>query len=512
MQSILARVAELGGSYAVREVEYLDQDFTAEFAAFYSKVFKRHTKICQRFHFFVADLDALQSEPDPRVIAETLELLSTEEKYLGFMVVRPVPHAPVGRSVLAAPKSPDKMKSNLLVRAVYETHLLGATLRVTGVPLVQQDSRIGACAQASIWIAGRHFHTKHRGGWYSSPDITEEASKPTDNILSRSLPAGSGFLSIDNMVRALRAMGREPFAYIAEEIDTKSFPARVRWPKSIRPSDVIHRYVDSGIPVILGLVPWEREHAVGHAIVAVGHTIKELSTTLPDLPTRASFCEAFLVNDDQRGAALRMPLLNGSQVAETPYSVDQHVWYLLIPLPKKVFLPAESAERVAWDLLRRFPTNVDAVKDLPQFKVGLACAAHQNNFITAIRANEIVSRTYLTFGWKYRRRTLRNICSNVVKNVVMGHELPRYVWVTEFGTLKKLNHLEPRDRRIAAHVVTDATSSDFWNGNLIAHFPGMITRWHHDPENIFGDYKFSTIPIPDDQDYYPKVRGLDMPV
>jgi hypothetical protein len=67
---------------------------------------------------------------------------------------------------------------------------------------MQQDSRIATCAQASIWMAGRHFYSRHRGLWYSTVEVHEAATRVTDSMLSQALPAGSGGLAIDHIVRA----------------------------------------------------------------------------------------------------------------------------------------------------------------------------------------------------------------------------------------------------------------------------------------------------------------------
>src|SRR5687768_7764092 len=118
--------------------------------------------------FFSCDLQLVFAKTNPEELSVELEKLGRTGHYLGYTVIRPVGHAPVGRTVIAPPASPPEMRSNVLVRSTFECHLLGASFAVTGMPLVQQDSRIGACAQAAIWMAGRHFHNKHRGRWFSS--------------------------------------------------------------------------------------------------------------------------------------------------------------------------------------------------------------------------------------------------------------------------------------------------------------------------------------------------------
>ncbi|MGE0119382.1 MAG: hypothetical protein AB7S71_08185 [Dongiaceae bacterium] len=495
---------KLNAQSAVIENEYLDQDFSAEFSRFYSTVFRRFSKVCRRLHFFSEDIGATLRLNDPQKLSDSLQDIGNRS-YLGFAVVRPLRHAPLGRTVLVAPISPSDRRSKLLVRASYSVHLLGAELRVEGFPYVQQDSRISSCAQATIWMAGRHFYTKHKGPWFATVDISEAASQPTDTTLAQSLPAGSGGLNTNNMVRALRAMGREPLSYLAK-IDNSGAPPKIDWGSKLRPHEIIARYVDSGVPVILGIAPWEIDQTLWHAVVAIGHTTRTLDSQsgLPDHPTRAEFLDAFLVNDDQRGVSLRMPIV--ASAGDTPYSLE-NVGYLIVPLPKKVFINAESAERIAWQLVdANFQSIWSQLK--AQFAAQIAsCVQDGDDFLSKISRGELVARTYLTFGWKYKARILRNCVSDVVKRVASRHEFPKFVWVTEFGSVDALNKLEAKDRLIISHSVIDATSSNYWEAACLFHAPGFVIRWFSDPKNPTGDLTYEVSIVPDNPGYQPKIRG-----
>jgi hypothetical protein len=504
LNAILTQLRELGAKSVVIEARYYDRDFSAEFSAFYSKVFTPYSKSCRRFHFFNVDLSAVLAGA-PTQIAAKLEEISEHHDYLGFIVVRPIEHAPIGRAVMGAPKSPPDSHSDILVRSRFDTHVLGATLSVVGAPFTQQDSRIAACAQASIWMACRHFFSRHGGPWISTADITDAASKPTDHVLSSALPAGSAGLTVDNMLRALRAAGREPLIYGAQ-FDQAS--QHFAWPAAMQPHTVIDRYIDSGIPVIIGLLPWQPNVTIWHAVTAVGHNVgAKLHPTSPSgTHTRADFCQYFLVNDDQRGIGLRMPLRPGLPHEQTPYSIKDVV-YLIIPLPSKVYIPAESAERLAWDFLDRYCTEWPALRQAYQSKLG-ASAMMGDDFVQAKTGKKIVARTYLTYGWRYRQRMIKNTCSDTIKEVALKAHLPRYVWVTEFGTESSFSHVDGDAIRVLAHAVSDATSSNFEEARCIVHAPGFIWHWRHDgnaqPYARSVDVMYL---ISDDHAYKMKVRG-----
>lgn len=437
-----------------------------------------------------------------------LEQACQNGHYLGFLVVRPLSSAPIGRALLVPPKQNVSPGSHLLVKARYEAHPLGSLIDVGGAPFLQQDSRVSACAHASIWVSSRHFHTKHREGWFSTVDIAEKASTPTDITLAQSLPSGSGGLGLNNMIRALRSVGREPIVYIGEQPNNSDYPPFV-WPNERKPEEIINRYVDSGIPVILGLVPFDLSQGEGHAVVCVGHVHKKINhdINLTDRPTRSIFCGSFLVHDDQRGVYLSMPVNRAQHVSsainmKTPYNVEDHVFSIIVPLPGKVYIKGEIAELIAWNLIENY-TNI--WPSIRRDFVGNSLLGQ--DVIEAQLGNQIVARTYLTHGWKYKRRVMQNVCSGKLKESVESLELPRFVWVTEFGNIRRLNSLSARERKIFGHVVVDASTSEHWgNGPLVFHAPGIVLVWKHDLGNEYGPYNTSNTLIPNDCEYYPKMR------
>lgn len=505
---ILADARSHGAVSVLIEEDYLDRDFTSEFSAFYSTVFKRYSKLCRRFHFFSVNVEPIIVNPDAQKVAEGLSKISEDGHYIGYIVTRPVAHAPLGRVVFRAPVSPTGMQSDLLVRSEFHAHVLGGVLKVRGVAFTQQDSRIGACAQASIWMAARHFYSKHHGTqWFSTVDITEAGSKLTDQILSRSLPAGSGGLSIDNMLRALRGLGQETFLYFGKYEVKQKKPSKVNWSPTLPPKAIIERYIDSGIPVILVLCPWDAKQEQFHAILATGHTVRLLDkkTILPVNPTRAEFARYFLVNDDQRGSNLRMACEPDDPLAETPYNLS-HVTHIVLPLPGKVFTPAETAEKRAWGTLRYYEGEWPKLRETHAKEIENSIAAG-DNFVKKIASNEVIARTYLTYGWRYKERLIRNSCSDTIKSVVLPLDLPRFVWVTEFGTRESFNHLDENAISIFGHAVIDATSSPHWEGRILFHAPGFLWKWVYDPVSKSDNIREALICIPNEHPYKMKIRG-----
>lgn len=463
-RNIYGSLSGAGAASFLVENSHTDRDFSASYSAFYASLFAPYQKLCRRVHFFAKDLSPLlMSGADAVALSDGIQAL--QDDYLGFIVLRPLRHAPVGISVLSS-RHLLGAQAEITVHAKFHVHLLGAELMVTGSPLTQQDTRIGACAQAAIWCVGRHFHARHGGAWFSMPDISAMALKPTDAIISQSLPAGSAFLTADNMVRALRGMDRHPVIYVKE-------PGGWATP----PEDIIYRYLDSGIPVILAL--HDSENGVGHAVVAVGHEL-DPNVDVSDLgenPTLARGISHFYVMDDQRGPYRRLPKLEAARTDSFPWTLEKNCVHIIVPLPEKVFMPGEWPDLLARDVLK----NLLSQRDVALAEIGAASLSDDQKdreFEAASLGKDVVGRTYLTHGWKYRARALRNALSEPLKLALLQHRLPRFVWVTEFTKATDSFAADPCAKRVLAHVVHDATGSQFWSSTLVADVPGLGALWN----------------------------------
>jgi hypothetical protein len=500
IDSLLTFLRVSGAASCVIEGLYVDRDFSASFSAFYSTLFRPYQKYCRRLHFFQGDVGELRENPDPTKVTELLE--TNREGYLGYVVLRPLAHAPISNAKLAANLLCPNPTQEVSVRAKRNIHVLGTSLEISGFPLSQQDTRVGACAQATIWMAGRHFHDKHGAPWFSMPDITASALRPTDSAITRSLPAGSDYLTTDNMVRALRAMGRHPVFYAPNVVDDQK-----EW--GFRPTDVIYRYVDSGIPVILGMeVPGS---SVGHAVVAIGteRYNQPPSSDLPHKATQSDFLTHFLVNDDQRGAFLRLPLREANVSEEYPFCVARDLVFLIVPLPSKVFMTAEVAETIAWDCMAQVGAQLRTMMEQGFQPPGQSAWNPCPAFYEALANTPLVARTYLTYGWRYKARTLKNTVSDALKQQLLLRDFPRYVWVTEFSLPNESVDHDPCKRKVRAHVVNDATGSRFWESTLVLDIPGVEIFWDFNPSQPGAKPQQSVLYVPDCDGYFPKVRGID---
>ncbi|HEU4385589.1 MAG TPA: hypothetical protein VFR85_19040, partial [Anaeromyxobacteraceae bacterium] len=242
----LARYAErLHAAAVVREEVYVDRHYMDEHAAYYSRMLTPPPHTVRRFHLFEHELtqdglaallnEALTSSEARQHVEEALT-----DKYLGFVSIRPIPAAPVGRTVLRTLNEPGAQRE-IWALSPYDVHLANLRLCVQGLAFEQQDVAVGACATASVWSALSRV-AKHEG--MRAPTPAEVSAAASRHVLphGRGMPAASG-LTLGQMCEAIRSVGFAPEAM------------RPRMPEIFLLA--VHTYLLSGIPVVLGL--WNDE-------------------------------------------------------------------------------------------------------------------------------------------------------------------------------------------------------------------------------------------------------------
>lgn len=486
-QQLITHVRSLGAKFAILEKPYTDHDYSADFLSFYAAAFKTYPRFTERLHFFTEDVSAIFSMP----LGDQADALAEHPGYLGFVVVRPIKQGPIGRTVLRFPKLDGDLVVRPAARASFKVHLYGADLKVAAAPFIQQDTRVGACAQAAIWMANRPLHERHgRCGWHPISDITRLATTPTDQDLSKSLPAGSSGLSPLHITRALRAMGHQPYCdiFLKDDEGEHSKTCATDTEKSVAevsPGPSIVRYLDSGLPVILGMSAFEPGQP-GHAITAVGY-VETRGKSVRESDTYDSFVRAIVVHDDQRGPYLLMPMTTADiehlpqdrliKVDGVPICVENAVTHIFVPLSPRVFLIADHADIVAKFFL------LDYAKKLASFtakQIGGADKAAESSleeFAKAVEDGRIVRRTYLTTAGRYRHHLAKSDLHEDAKIETITRTLPHFVWVTELLYRDAEQREEDAARPIIGHIVMNATSStDPDNDLLIAHLPYLLVQ------------------------------------
>ncbi|MCC0000320.1 MAG: hypothetical protein H6870_15320 [Methylobacteriaceae bacterium] len=477
--ALVDHVLSLGAGYAVIEEPYVDKDYSADYLNFYAAAFRNYPRHTKRIHLFAKSV-----EPALRLPMAEQQTALEEAGYLGFVVVRPIAQGPIGRTILKFPSLGPDLLVRSTVRATFNVHLLGSRLELTGAaPFIQQDERLGSCAQASIWMAARQVHERHgRTPWHSIADITALATTPTDADLSQHLPAGSGGLNPIHIIRALRAMGHQPlFDFFLTESESGSEDA-VEVRREAGRSIV--RYLDSGLPVIVALA--DVGEKVGHAITAVGY-VEARGAACRASHGYDAFVRAIVVHDDQRGPYRLMPLTHddvGSLpkdrlliYSDKPLTVEDAASHIFVPLPSRVFLRADRADTVVRDFLESYVEQVGGAMLLRIDGVVPDAALAVKDFYALVTSGRLIRRTYLTTAGRYRHHLARADLAEEIKTELLVRRLPHFVWVTELISPDCPPPEGDDARNIIGHMVVNATSSadsDF--DLLMAHMPHVLVH------------------------------------
>jgi len=448
----LQHVERLECKSVILQTGVQDPDYTAEYHAFHGRLFSDVPRCCMRLHFFTR---GWKKEKD--VLAAIDE--ATSEDYLGFITLRPIPSSPVGATIL---RPPQENTHFLLSKDNFEVHLTGKTFSVNGTPFMQQDNAVGACAQASIWMALRTLRRREGLAAHDPAQITSAATRFL--VRGRTLPNREG-LQIDQMMEAVRSAGYSPNLL------------RFRDPNDAPSQDVmydirckLYPYIESEVPVIVAIAS---EKVGGHAVVLIGHgwdVAPPILLTLSEgeITTAASWASPFFVHNDNAGPYLPLP----DQGADEEYSLDK-VCYAIPLLPANVYLSAEEAEEASIKLFKEIKPE----------------------------GQNFVIRTFLQERYKFREYVCTSSMNNEVKTYYRLKELPRRIWVTEINELDDYgNKAITKSTKRVGEIIIDPTGEPDQTPFLSAHIKGFILDKNHRSKQI------EAIPIKGDRAYSPLFR------
>lgn len=443
----ISHLVALKVRFAIIQREVNDPDFEAEHDSYYSKWTSFVPRRCKRIHFFSADVE---DGPVLKVIDALHEKSTDAPIYCGFVTLRPLQNTPQAATILSPILYPNG-HSFIVARDTFDVNLAGRKFYVTGTPFFQQDNAVGACAQASIWMALRTLRRKSGQNAHSPAEITEAATRFL--VRGRTLPNRTG-LSIEQIVEAIRQSGYAPHFLSLKHSPHE--PASSEEIMSIRRK--VYPYVESGIPVLLGVMPKNQE---GHAILVIGHdwekhphellqldhkengNIWRIPTAtgkgIVDLVDASSWINHFYVHNDNTGPYI--PLLN-TEPSLHGYKLDDA--FFAVPfLHKDVLMDAEEAQLACYKIFVMCLGN--AVDKLPR----------------------LVFRVYMQSRADFRESVMASCLDEPAKEYYRMKWLPKRVWVAEVNIFQDYE-LAPEGKNLRVAEILLDPSSDPQNANFLS--------------------------------------------
>jgi hypothetical protein len=451
---------------AVFEEGYVDQDYQDELAVFYSKAFKDYSHRCTRIHFFRAAIPTGGNKP-------ITDFSPYANDYLGFMVLRPTDLQRVGRTYLAVPIA-DPNTEFVTCLAPFKAHILGHEFTISAMPFIQQDTQVGACAQACLWMVARYMSRRFGHREFLPGEINQCAKSRM--ALGRHYPAETG-LTFGQMLDALQAMFLSSISYQKSILDDshkhieKAYPitadltanadayvAQLDRQRTAKLADIAYRYIESGLPVIFA--------TSNHAIVGIGHKYDPTVAATVAIQRIPSF----YVNNDNVGPYIEMPLIG--PVADT-ITFDQ-IQLVIVVVPSEATLSGEEAERMVVEHIDRLlMAKADDAKPETLFDVLSRYRAD-----LAVPLAQLEYRTYLARSVEFQREIRADVAGGyfdaVVGDNLLQLDYPKYIWITEVSAAIFLNQPTKLDRRCLGRVIVDSTAPARTRGVIATHFADLL--------------------------------------
>ena len=304
-------ISDLRAKIVLREPNYFDRDYLAEFASFYSVSSKGYPNICERLHFFSEKISRrtliAASGGSPKAQNRL------QDAYLGFIVKRPIPAAPLGRTVLkwypddfaeTTPRVPASSRKNFV-------HIAGVELYVEGLAWQQQDSGVGACATVSLWsmLQSSAFDDHH--AIPTTADITQAAHK-RHSFGTRMFPS-KGL----NIIQVYEVINERDLVPLITEGDVKDTHGRTIGFSKDRFASTCAAFIRSGYPVLIVGRLRTSGGEEGHAICNVGFRSRIPSAGDPSIPDLAESNLKFLyVHDDNLGPNVRVKIDEDTKIIQ----------------------------------------------------------------------------------------------------------------------------------------------------------------------------------------------------
>jgi hypothetical protein len=340
--------ADLRPTVLVVERDYVDRHYLEEYTGYYATTLRPPTARTTRIHLFSAPLNDFDVEQWVAVAAHCREGLreAAQQCYLGFIGVRPIPDAPIGRTLLRA--YADKPATTR-----HTVHLAGVDLQVAALPFQQQERAVGACATTAIWSA---LARVMRADGHRAPTpwaVTAAATRHT--VTGRALPANAG-LDLGQMLAAIQHFGYSPHVLKLEDGKPGDFLLAIK------------AYVRSGIPVVLRVHPPNDD---AHAVTVAGfrecdaeEPVEDIRMPLGERELRSRGLSRVFLHDDRLGPYARAKwIVKGDQSTAKLYvrlepgepgyerfCCDASVWQAIVPLYPKLRLSAEDLIAFAAEL------------------------------------------------------------------------------------------------------------------------------------------------------------------
>ena len=435
---------------------YVDSIYRDEYYSFFSKKHFGISRNTKRLIFIKNTHGQKELLSDDEEIHDRIE-----NDLIGMVVIKPT--QTLGRTLI----DPFKLKlPSCYVRTTkFEMSVYGKIYSLNAFPFSGQDSEVMTCAEVNIWQIREYFGNRYKNYRTILPSEMFESVMDTSDV--RLLPSDG--LTVEQESHVFMKCGLAPKIYYkrSEYDDGEFMKSYEQYRRAPNFEEILHFYVESGIPVLINLREKGNKEGDNHCITCIGHALKEnigknYIGERDDFLSRMQTTKKYLIDNDDKTEYNRLNLIgswvncSGYVILEdhsSPYqikslddlkfsekenAIEYEIESFVVPLYKHVFMAAEDAYEIAVDLLDRS-------------YYGVVEGLNRNGLNPPY---ELVIRLFLTTSKSYKNFRINSAVTENEKVFYSQIALPKFIWVCEYGTSKTyMNH------KILGEIVLDATSA-----------------------------------------------------
>jgi hypothetical protein len=402
--------------YCVIEYPYVDKVYRDSFYHYYSSKHFTYQRDCIRIALFDGEItfnDFLTPENHDKL----------KKNFLGFFVIRPTINAIHGRSMI----SPLAFENQdfQICRCKTSCLVYGVKLEVEGFPFSSQDGETIRCAETTIWALMEYFGNRYAE---YSPALPAKIHKALERFsYERQLPSNG--LTMDQVSFALKEFGFGTRIYSMDAYQDELY-------------GIIDNYIESGIPVLLGL---QNEEA-GHVIIAIGKVsegekkrdaqeIKKIKMGMTEIGyiETCSFPAKYIVQDDNFIPYKQISLQRPGEHYEDDKCKNYLIDSIVIPLYPKIYLEATLAKSLLLQVLT-------------------------DDYVGHQFADGFILRFYLASSRSFKQHvsTMVGMEDGLKSNIFMT-KMPKFIWCGEVYSQEKF---EAVDKITDGLIILDATEAN----------------------------------------------------
>jgi hypothetical protein len=393
---------ELNAKTIVVEKDYIDKDYSEDYAAYYARSFKPYKRTCVRLHFFSRRFDKSSFEP---ILTNNSEIELTND-YVGFIVVKPLPQTILGRTCLRTYPNVGARFFNFI--RPYKVNLYGLELSVDSIAYQEQDSIVAACASSAIWSA---FQATGLLFQHSIPSPVEITKAATIHFPYANRHFPNKGLNSEQMAHAIRNVGLDPFLITAVNYDIIKATT--------------YAYQRAKIPMVLGfmLSNFVKGIDIGrHAVTITGYRmgVNRSGFVGQDFYLKSSKIEKLYCHDDQVGPFARMEFSRADNRLTTSWMDESKYIGNIVAKPEIIIIPLYHKIRIPFEIILNIVYRIDGLFKLIKTNVA---------FNNGLNINEIEWDIFLNSNNDFKSEIrLSGELNEADKLVVLTNGLPKYIW------------------------------------------------------------------------------------